>query len=241
MPALCRILFGITLVFSISSQAEYKWGFADLSVNYLDWDKGTQDKSTKKDFTFIELEGGAEHSWGDVYGFYDVENVGQTGDDMRTAAKGVLRYNLGDSGLSAYLHVYNFTSAGFAEQNRVTGLGYQWKGEGWWFKPFLGVHEVSQTFFNGFNGYMAGWVFGYNFTGLGQNFMAASWHEYEFARKSAYASGNGDKTTGQNGAASIWWNSAASFSLGLQYRYATDKLGTGGEMSALITSLRYNL
>jgi hypothetical protein len=232
---LCLVLLASPAVF-----AEYQWGFADLNLNYLNWDKGTEEKSTKTDFTFLEIEGGAQHSWGELYGFYDVENVGKTGDEMRTAAKGSARYYLGNSNISLYAHVYNFTSQGFAEQNRVVGFGYQFVEGAFWFKPFLGVHEVSQTFFNGYNGFMTGWVLGYSFKVNGQSLAINNWHEIEFARREAYALSNGNSKTSHNGAASIWWNVSSNYSLGLQWRYAVDKLGTAGTMNATITTLKYS-
>ena len=46
-----------------SAQAEYQWGFGNISMNYLDWTKSTTHKSGgsshKDDFAYIELEGGA--------------------------------------------------------------------------------------------------------------------------------------------------------------------------------------
>ena len=232
----------LALVFiSNYAHAEYQWGFGNLSLNYLDWTSGTEDKSTKKDFTYLELEGGAQHTWGELYGFFDIENVGMTGTEVRTATKGNLRYYLGKSNVSIYAHAYTFSSLGFAEQNRVIGLGYQLGGEGWSFKPFLGFHDVSQTFYSGANGYMGGWVLIYFFKVAGQDLMFADWHEYEFERHDQYAGGNGASKTSHNGAASIWWTPAKELSLGLQWRYANDKLGTPGSMSAVIYSLRYNL
>lgn len=239
------LVFSVLIFSSLGVHADYQWGFGNVSLNYLDWDQQTEDKSTKKDFTFLEIEGGAQHSWGELYGFFDLEEVGKTGDEVRTASKGVLRYYLGKSNVSIYAHVYDFNAAGFAEQNRVLGLGYQLTGEtapgqAWWFKPFLGFHDVSQTFFNGSNGYMAGWIIGYSFQISTQNFLFTDWHEYEFSRKEAYAAGNGRQTTSHNGAAAIWWMINKEITLGLQYRYANDKLGTEGNMGAVITTVKYN-
>ncbi len=220
--------------------ADYQWGFADMNINYLDWDNGTENKSSKKDFTYIELEGGAQHSWGDLYGFFDIENIGRTGDDVRTASKAAINYYLGQTKFGLYAHEYSFQSLGFSEQNRVVGFGYSLFGEGWWFKPFLGFHDVSQTFYSGSNGYMGGWVFGYNFSAFHQKFFLADWYEIEFLRNESYAAGNGGSRQGVNGALSFWWTITASISAGEQWRYANNKLGTGGNMTAWISTLKYN-
>ncbi len=232
--------FPVLLVFScaaLPAQAEYKFGFADVSYNFLDWSQGTEDKSTKRDFSYLELEGYAQYDWGDLYGFFDYENPGHKGDEVRTAFKGaMLRKILG--GLSIYAGVYNFAAHGFYEQSRVLGLGYFLEGKGWWFKPWIGFHDVSQRFFSGPNGYILGWTVGYNFEVLSEKFMIADWHEFEFDRKKAYAAGNGGNQAAHNGALSVWWNLRDNMSAGIQGRYATDKLGTPGSLGAIIYTVK---
>ena len=218
----------LILLMSTIAFADYQWGFGNMNINFLDWDSGTEIKSSKKDFTYIELEGGAQYTWGDLYGFFDIENIGRTGDDVRTASKASINYYLGHTKFSLYAHEYSFHSLGFSEQNRVLGFGYLVAASGWWFKPFLGFHDVSQTFYSGSNGYMGGWVFGYNFSAFNQKFFLADWHEIEFLRNEFYASGNGGSRQGVNGAVSIWWNVTSDISIGEQWRYAYNKLGTGG-------------
>ncbi len=60
------------------SHAEFKGGFADIGIHYLDWTSRTTEKSSTKshkdDFGYLELEGGANFSWGEMYGFFDWEN-----------------------------------------------------------------------------------------------------------------------------------------------------------------------
>lgn len=60
------------------SHAEFKGGFADIGVHYLDWTSRTTEKSSTKshkdDFGYLEFEGGANFSWGEMYGFFDWEN-----------------------------------------------------------------------------------------------------------------------------------------------------------------------
>lgn len=56
------------VLFTPLSHAEYKWGFADIGIHYLDWTERTthktSDKSHKDDFAYLEIEGGAGFSWG---------------------------------------------------------------------------------------------------------------------------------------------------------------------------------
>lgn len=53
--------------------AEFKGGFADIGLHYLDWTsdttRKTSNKSHKDDFGYLEIEGGANFSWGELYGF----------------------------------------------------------------------------------------------------------------------------------------------------------------------------
>ncbi len=218
------------------------FAFADLSYNYLDWDRGTEKKSTKEDFSYLEIEGGSTYNWGELYGFFDLENPTKPNEEVRTAGKGALNYWIGNTKFGVYAHVYNFSAFGFSEQNRVLGLGTSLSGAGWWFKPFFGVHDVTQTYFSGTNGFMTGWAAGYFFNVYEQSLLVSNWHEHEFARKSGYARGNGGKSTSQNGALAIWWTPPQlPLSIGVQWRYATDKLGTGGAMNAVIYTIKYIL
>ncbi len=239
LPSLASLV-AVAFFFGASpAQAEMKFGFGDVSVNHLDWNRGVEKKSRKRDFQYLEVEGGALFDWGEVYGFFDLENPGKPGGDVRSAGKGTLNYFVGSQGFSVYAHVYNFAMYQFAEQNRVLGAGYTLITPKYWIKPFLGVHDVSQTYYSGSNGYMAGWVVGYFLSVGKQKFLLADWHEHEFGRNVKYAAGNGGKKSAHNGAASVWWIATEHATLGLQWRYATDKLGTGGSLGAFIYSLKY--
>jgi hypothetical protein len=232
--------FFLTVIFGLCPYAnsEYQHGFVDVNINHLDWTRGTEEKSHKRDFNYLELEGGGNFNWGELYGFFDLENFDKSGSDMRTAAKGAINAYLFNTALSVYAQVYNFTMVGFSEQNRVVGLSYSLSGTSWWFKPWIGFHDVIETFYSGRNGYMGGWTVGYMFKILGQNFMLSDWHEWEFDRNARYAARNG-ASSGINGAASVWWNETHGIALGFQWRYAQNKLGTPGTIGAVISTLRY--
>ena len=238
--------------FSTTASADYQYGFGNVSINYLDWSSGTESRAKKKDFMFLELEGGAGFSWGEVYGFFDLENPHKNNSDSngrRTAMKGTIRYNLGNTGFNIYGHIYDLNSAGFDEQNRLIGLGFNYQNANFFWKPFLAINNTDTSGdFSGFNGYVAGWVLGYGFKLAGQDFMFSNWHEYEFDRDKEYhmnmgangpIAGTGTKS-GFNGAAALWWNANEKITAGIQYRYADDKLGSNSYQNGLVYTLKYN-
>ncbi|NMP15730.1 outer membrane protein OmpK [Thalassotalea sp. Y01] len=245
--------------------AEQYYGFANVSINYLDWSDKTEDRTdpdiggfggAKEDFFYIEVEGGAGFDWGDVYGFIDFENPqnsrtdeddkGDT-DGFRIAAKGSVAVNIGESNWNYYGHIYSFTEAsgGFYDQNVVLGVSYDLFTEsGLWIKPFIGVHVENQTFAgSGMNGFMAGYVLGYDFMIGEEKFAVTQWHETEFGRDDQFRN-NGTQYTinsvGHNGAVSLWWHTNKKLTLGLQYRYADHKLGTSAYQDAAIVTAKYN-
>lgn len=230
----------------------YQNGFADINVNYLDWSHRTESKSEnttrKKDFAYIELEGGANFKWGELYGFFDVENPfhkrrTEPGRNQRYTIKTTGRFYLGESGFNVYGHVYGTWSmpgakygGNFHEVNTLYGLGYNTSFGDLWFKPFVAMHYVDQTYYSGNNGYVVGWVAGYGFKMFEENFMITNWHEMEFARHKRYGNGGRD---GVNGAVSFWWNATENLAAGIQYRYADNKLGDDFYQDGIIYTLKY--
>lgn len=246
-----------------AAHADDSWSFKNVSVNYLDWSDRTVDNTgkgpfgQKKSFTYLELEGGVGGKWGDVYGFFDMENpskpANNTADsamDRRFAMKAVGHFNLTEAGgmpVQFYGHVYNFIDNGFNDQNTVLGMSTAYSSGGFWIKPFLGAHlESKSNVGTDFNGGMGGWVFGYSFKAMDQSFMVSNWHETEFGRKDAYlqmARDGGVVTAGRtahNGAVSLWWNATPSITTGLTYRYAKNKLGSATYQDALIYTAKFN-
>ena len=229
------------------AQAEYLYGFGDMSVNYLDWSNGTEERANgfKKDFWYLELEGGAGFTWGELYGFADLENLEKGSDKVSTSLKGSIAYKTGIAELRVYGQVYNTNSDGFTAQNNVLGLSYAFNGDGWFFNPFVGFHHTMTTAgensFGGMNGGMFGWTAGYNFNAFGEKFMISNWHESEFGRNDKYmiVSGEGDHVSA-NGAVALWWNATDNITTGIQYRYAFNKLGNKGNQNAMIYTVKYN-
>ncbi|WP_192035053.1 outer membrane protein OmpK [Halomonas sp. YLGW01] len=238
------------------------WSFANVSVNYLDWSEGTEERTedfaAKGDFPYLELEGGAGFAWGEVYGFFDLENPGNDQfdedsggkDNFRTAGKITSHIYLGDSPFTVYAHIYDFRDYGYnaREQDQILGVGYiHTFDNGLWFKPFLGAARVQSNSYTGMNGYMAGWVLGYAFEALDQDFSVTNWHEQTFERDDDYLTQNyfgrveKAESVGTNGAVSLWWHPISSLTAGVQYRYADNKLGTPEDyQNAVIYTLKYN-
>ena len=145
--------------------------------------------------------------------------------------------------------IYDLSTDGFDEQNRFVGFGYNFTGENYFFKPVLALHNANTTAYSGNNGYMFGWVAGYDFNMAGQSFSVTNWHEYEFGRSSKYhidkfddkgnALEKGTKS-GYNGAVALWWNATDQITAGLQYRYADNKLGNNRYQDGMIYTLKYN-
>lgn len=252
-----KILIGTaalaTVTLAPSVQAEYQWGFGNVSLNYLDWTRSTThksgDSSHKDDFAYIELESGAGFSWGEIYGFFDLENpfnskTAQPGDNQRYTFKTTGRYYLGDSGFNLYGHVYGTYSLpgdnrNFHEVNTLYGIGYNAAFDALWLKPFVALHYVDQTYYSGNNGYVVGWVAGYDFTAFDEKFSITNWNELEFNRAEAYAAGNGGKN-GINGAIALWWTPVKQLTTGIQYRYAYKKLGEDFLQDGIVYSIKYN-
>ena len=231
-----------TMTAAATASADYLYGFGNVSISRLDWTSKTEKNAGKKDFTYLEAEGGAGFTWGEVYGFIDLENPHKSNNKgFRVAMKGNTRIKLGDTGFNLFAQIYDLNTKGFNEQNRFAGVGYNFTGDNYFFKPVLALHNAETTYFSGNNGYMLGWVAGYNFKAMGEDFMVTNWHEYEFGRDSKYLQKNGKaRKSGHNGAVALWWNATNHITAGLQYRYADDKLGSATYQDGVIYTLKYN-
>jgi hypothetical protein len=229
----------------------YKWG--NMSFNYLDWTSGTTDRSGKTDFVYLELEGGAGWTWGEFYMFLDWENPGNSWsepgpDDVRIVAKPILDIFLGgsDSGWTFHLQNYALYSKSFYVNNLVPAIAYKYASDkGFWIRAFIGPHYQGSTFYNGWNGWMAGWVAAYDFTIKEQKFTISQWNEFEFDRDEEHYLFNGQptgdgKSSGINGAIAAWWHPHKKVTVGLQWRYADHKLGYNGYQTGPIFTLKYN-
>ncbi|OHX13410.1 outer membrane protein OmpK [Chromobacterium sphagni] len=244
------------LATSALAHAGGEYSFANVSANWLDWSDRTTEQSGKRDFGYLEAEGGLGAKWGELYGFFDLENPGKgnngTGTkDRRYTTKVIGRYNLTDIGgvpVQLYAHVYDTRGNEFFTQNRVLGLGTDLSFGALSIKPFFGVHNEMDSgqpgSASGFNGFMTGYVMLYPFQAFGQNLMLTQWHETELDRQDKfigiYKSG-GQPRVGQNGAVALWWTPTKEVTTGIQYRYADQKLGSTAYQNAVIYSIKYNI
>jgi len=223
--------------------------FVNNSINYLNWSSSTEENTYQEDFAYIELEGGAGWDWGQFYGFADIENPLSSYDDepakdLRFVVKPILDIYIKNN-FALHVQTFYLNSKNFYVNNFVTGISYLYKTDSLWFTPFLGTHYQNSTYYSGFNGYMLGWAFNYDFEIFSQNFYIFNWHEMEFARaKEGYeledgtAIGDG-KSYGFNGALSAWWKINQHFHTGVQYRYAKYKLGSDTYQSGIIYTAKY--
>ncbi|KYJ86615.1 outer membrane protein OmpK [Sulfurovum riftiae] len=228
--------------------------FWDISMNYLDWSSGTEQRAKGKtdfsDFVYLELEGGAGWDWGEFYFFADLENPTKSWDnvptdDRRVVIKPILDVKLGETGLYIHLQDYFLKSKTFFVNNLVPGIAYKYSIECFWIRPFIGPHFQESTFYDGFNGWMAGWVFAYDFRISGQKFSLTNWHEFEWGRDEEHYLYEGEpvgdgRSHGVQGALALWWMPIKEITAGVQYRYNNYKLGLDAYATALIYSLKYN-
>ena len=255
------ILFSMLTLITPSAQSNVfdpTWSFANISLNYLNWSKGTEHRTknnaAKGDFFYLELEGGVGYNWGEFYGFADLENPtyntheSDGRDHRRTAVKITSHIYLGESPFSVYLHIYDFRDYGYDayEQDQVLGFGFRHNfSNGIWFKPFLGAAHVESNAYSGMNGYMLGWVAGYDFKLFDENFSITNWHELTFDRDKEYLYDNYVEgkagEVGNNGALALWWHPIEKITTGIQYRYSINKLGTPDAFqNAIIYSVKFN-
>jgi len=229
--------------------------FWNTSVNYLDWSSGTEQRAKGKtnfsDFVYLELEGGAGWDWGEFYFFADLENPtkswdNEPTDDRRFVIKPILDVKLGETGFYFHLQDYFLKSKTFFVNNLVPGIAYKYSTDfGFWIRPFIGSHFQESTFYDGFNGWMAGWVFAYDFKISDQKFSLTNWHEFEWGRDDehylfeGYPVGDG-RSHGVQGAVALWWTPMKEITAGVQYRYSNYKLGLDAYAAAVIYSLKYN-
>ena len=230
----------LLLTTSLSATDLFKpnYSFKNVSVNYLNWSKDTEQNTAQEDFAYLELEGGAGFDWGEFYMFFDVENPtsswsDEPAGDLRFAFKPVLDIKLIDN---LYLHIqdYSLQSKEFYVSNIATGLAYKIETDfGLWIKPFIASHYQLSTYYSGFNGYLAGWTFLYNFDISKQGFSLSQWHECTLDRRD-------NENTGRQGALVFLWHPTTAIATGIQYRYASHELGSDKYQDGIIYSLKYN-
>lgn len=226
------------------------WQFSSVSLNKLDWSSNTTTTRGQhlKDFTFLEVEGGAGWNWGDVYGFLDVEDFAnyRSEQDIKLSAKYSVNVYTSIPDVSLYHQVSVVESKDFDTLDAVVGLSYRTNVMGVKFAPFAGIQYSShdadwQSNFSGMNGYMIGWSAAYDFTVRQEKFSVTNWHETTVGRTHEYLKASNEvKELAQNGAVALWWHPTRHLSTGVQYRYGDNKIGVHGNVNAVIYTIKYN-
>jgi len=229
--------FSLLIFLSLTLQAKQLYSFTTTSLNYLNWSKNSETKTNFKDFSYLEVESGMGWDWGEFYGFSNLQNPtksykNDSPNDMRFLVKPILDIHIYEN-LAFHIQDFYLNTNVYYVNNLVAGLSYKYTSDfGLWIRPFIGVHYLKDTYYQGLNGYMIGWTFLYNFDILEQKFSLFQWHEMEFARKV-------EQNYGINGSLSFWWHTSKHVILGLQYRYTSNKLGYDEDLSASIYTLKY--
>ncbi|MBV7406920.1 outer membrane protein OmpK [Enterobacter sp. ENT03] len=226
--------------------AEQKYGWGNIHFDYQSWDSGVKDLEYEQ--ALVGIEGGAGFDWGEMYGFYDYENILRNEKEHGQTMNGETHYYLWDTGASLFGKVYNSQSPNFKETNQFIGIGYTaLKGDGWWFKPWIARQYINahSNFgpaydINGYNGFSIGWNAGYAFTFLSQNFLLSNWNEIELERNEDYAANNSGGEEGLNGGLNLTWKITDHISTTVMYRYFYNKLGADGYGDILIYRLAYD-
>ena len=134
----------------------------------------------------------------------------------------------------------------FLEVEGVGGLGYAYANGGLFARAFLTAHYQRSTYYDGENGYMGGWFWRYDFEAWGEKWYAFQWHEVEFERaKEHYMLSEGTRigdgaSWGLNGDVALFFRATDALDLGMQYRYAYQKLGLSLYQNGMIYSMKYN-
>ncbi|MEX5409526.1 hypothetical protein GV764_04710 [Atlantibacter hermannii] len=238
-------LFLMLIITAFSVSAEQKYGWGNLHFDYQSWDAGVKDLEYEQ--SLVGIEGGIGFDWGEMYGFYDFENILDDEGNQGQTANGEIHTYLWDTGASLFTKVYNSQSPDFKETNQFIGLGYtDLKGEGWWFKPWIARQYITahNNFgpaydINGLNGFTIGWNGGYAFKLFNQDFLFSNWNEIELERNDDYASNNFGHE-GLNGGLNLTWKITNHISTTFMYRYFYNKLGADGYGDILIYRLAYD-
>ncbi|MGL5580787.1 MAG: outer membrane protein OmpK, partial [Cetobacterium sp.] len=194
---------------------------------------------------FVEVEKGGTYDWGSFYGFLDVEQVDHINskDDIKLSGKAVFtitnEYNIND-----YIQAFAYAEDKFQVADLVYGKQVGINGRNWYLNPFAGLqysvinNNFNNTSFEGINGIMVGWSAGYN---ISEKVSISNWHEFTMFRDNTYLAVSGEKhDIGINGALAAWYHITPNLTTGLQYRYASNKLGSEHGSNGIIYTVKLN-
>ncbi|MDF1878120.1 hypothetical protein JHD46_00545 [Sulfurimonas sp. SAG-AH-194-C20] len=226
------------------------YSFVNLGINYTNWTKQTQDNILTKNFIFASTEYGFGSKLTEFYGNTNIENPFNSYDDEQAKNLRFLMVNDFDIKLTEsfriHLQDFHLQTDNYFVNDSVLGFSYKYIYQGFWFKPFIGVHYTYDSYFNGVNGLMTGWLLDYKFKILEQTFSIFEWNEIEFLRdKNFYELVDGtpigdSKSNGLNGAIKFYWHPNEKITAGIEYRYSKYKRGSKEFLGALIYSVKCN-
>lgn len=238
----------LSFLFSSATFAQTLYNFSNLNLNYFQWNDQTKEKTGDKDFFYLGYEGGVGWDWSEFYGYINIENPTNSYDDgkksLRFSAYGDYDINI-KNGFKIHFQDFHLHSHDYYVNDFVIGFAYKYSIKNFWIKPFLGLHVTNDSFYNGLNGCMTGWVLNYTFKLFEQSFVLENWNEIEFLRDNEFYEidnepiGDG-KSYGLNGEVKLWWFFYKDMSAGVRYRYADYKLGNAFYQSGFIYTLRYH-
>ena len=246
-----KLLF-LTLFFEAMLVADLKpdYSFSNVGLNYFDWTEATHDKTEQEDFAYVSVEGGAGWKWAEVYANANLENptkryTDEAPDNLRYTAFVDFNVKL-TQGFRLHFQDFYLEGLDYYVNDFVAGASYKYNNDsGFWIRPFIGVHHTTDTYYTGFNGYMAGWTLNYDIKLFDENFTIFWWNEIEFDRNRDFYMSDGEptgdsKSHGLNGSMNLFWHINKSVTTGLQYRYAERKLGSVEYQSGVVYMLKYN-
>ncbi len=226
------------------------YSFANINLNYFDWQHKAESEADQGDFSYVGFEGGVGWDGIDTYGFFNIENPlksynDESPDDLRFTGFGDVDVELGHN-IKLHFQDYGLHSESFYVNDFVLGIGYKLSTDfGMWIRPFVGFHHTYSSYYDGLNGYMGGWLFNYDFKVFGKKCTIFQWNEIEFARDKEFyldennqPTGDGD-SWGLNGAISGWFFFNDTLAAGIQYRYAKNKLGSSVYQAGTIYTVKY--
>ncbi len=234
-------MFTFLSLFAFDLTPQYH--FENVSINYLDWTPYTKTKTIDNDFFYAGFEGGAGWKYAEIYGFLYTENPTKSYDASGESLRFVNLVDLDlkiKNGFRIHLQNYHLDSSSYYTNDFVLGIGYKYVSKSFWIRPFLGIHTTNDTFNNGLNGYMAGWLFSYNFSIQQRIFNVFWWDEFEFGREARFYKNSDKASWGNQGGVSLFYFLNKPFTLGITYRYSYHKLGVYTYQDAFIYSFKFN-
>ncbi len=161
---------------------------------------------------------------------------------------GLGHYRLFDSDFTAFAKLWSKAENTVGDKlNMFYGIGYLgFADQQYFFKPYVALHHISIDYVspvhgsaNGQNGYIVGWMAGYNFN---NKLSLTNWTDIQLGRNDAYtesfvAQGH---DYGLSGGLSLKWKFNPNFSASFTYSYYLNEMAFDGWGDQLIYSLSYN-